>query len=48
VSLYRDLDLDDVADEETAGFQGHVPVESKVFAVKGALDFIVPYVLLLS
>src|SRR5436309_2628082 len=33
VSLYRDLDLDDVADQEAPGLQSHIPVQAKVFAV---------------
>jgi hypothetical protein len=33
VSLDRDLDLDDVADQEAPCLQSHIPVQAKVFAV---------------
>src|SRR5438132_13804010 len=33
VSLYRDLDLDDVADQEAPCLQSHIPGQAKVFAV---------------
>src|SRR5205814_10222614 len=33
VSLYRDLDLDDVADQEAPCLQSHIPVQAKVFAI---------------